>query len=397
METKLGIVQENTSIARDGSFKVCFDLQSPDWRSAEAEEVRYVSPYGSSHAALVAIPLPGSLVLCGYSQTKTDAGTLFKGYFYLGSVMGAIPGINALVPLPQDEPATNTSQEYVPKTKPGVHGPPVPDGFVAFSKNTSFWPDRFQDMYDAKGAVPEQVGLSNIRGDDVMISNRSRPDTAAAPYQDHRVIIESGNGKAVKCVDSPIVDGIVMCNEHKGKDYFIFSSGNSKLSGFSSGEWFMRTHGPVNMYTSHNNMHFWVEEGLNLQLENLAGGHCGRTHQGLPPLQKVTTNENGPNSRIYDFGNETWGCVEIRSLHNNVIIEALEPDSVIRIVAPGNQTKVIVNTGGTVDIIADKKITLRSGTEVEITAPEIDINGTKNVFIDGARIDLNLPHRAPQP
>ena len=47
-------------------------------------------------------------------------------------------------------------------------------------------------------------------------------------------------------------------------------------------------------------------------------------------------------------------------------------------------------------IIAEKKITLRSGKEIEITAPEIDINGSNNVYIDGGRIDLNLPHDAPE-
>ena len=165
------------------------------------------------------------------------------------------------------------------------------------------------------------------------------------------------------------------------------------------------------MFTHQNSIHHWVEDGLNFKLENLAGGGYGYDkfyasspfgHRGpevpgtIPSLQSVATGEAGPSTRLGNYGNETWGCVEIRSEHNNVIIEALAEDSVIRVVAPGGQSKTIIETGGTVDIIADKKITLRSGTEVEITAPEIDINGTNNVYIDGGRIDLNLPHPAPE-
>ena len=54
---------------------------------------------------------------------------------------------------------------------------------------------------------------------------------------------------------------------------------------------------------------------------------------------------------------------------------------------------MIVDSGGTVDIVAQNKITLQSDTEVEINAPIVDINGSDTVFIDGGpNILLNKPH-----
>ena len=152
--------------------------------------------------------------------------------------------------------------------------------------------------------------------------------------KDFRIQMESGSGKVIKCVDTPEVDGIVITNEHGAKDYIILSTGDSDSSPFSEGEYHVRTHGPINQYTTENNMRLWVQDGLNLQIENLTKtGDLGYTKNGQSPNVKATTNEGGPSTRINDFGNETWGCVEVRSLHNNVIVEALAEDSVIRIVA----------------------------------------------------------------
>jgi len=71
---------------------------------------------------------------------------------------------------------------------------------------------------------------------------------------------------------------------------------------------------------------------------------------------------------------------------------------VIHIHAPGVLSKVIIDTGGSVDIVADGKITLQSKTEVEINAPRIDINAGEvngmepgNVYIDGDEVRINDP------
>ena len=132
------------------------------------------------------------------------------------------------------------------------------------------------------------------------------------------------------------------------------------------------------------------------RLAKTATGEFGYSKGGQAPNTKISTDSGPASSRIKNIGNETWGCVEIRSANNNVVIEALADDSVIRLVAPGSQTKIIVETGGTIDLVAAKKITIQSGEEVEINAPLVDINGSQSVFIDGGQINLNLPDSPPQ-
>ena len=234
----------------------------------------------------------------------------------------------------------------------------------------------------------------------------------------------SRSGKRIQAVDTPIVNGIVMANEHRGKDFFIWSSGGSDESPFSAGEYHMRTHGPVNLYTLHNRFHIWVEDGLNIDIENKSTPRCtygpgldwGPDGQdfvgpfnggaGLPLV--IDPGEGGPldypTNRQGEFGNETTGCIKFISHYNNISASALATDSVIHVHAPGARAKVIVETGGTVDIVADKKITLQSNTEVEINAPIVDINavtattitaplvdidGSDEVDIDGSIINLN--------
>ena len=312
------------------------------------------------------------------------------------------------------------------KDKEGLAGPPIPEGSAArpandlwdqmfgegkgpnTPENWSHWPSRFQRMYDAKGVVPEQYGLETLRGDAWMISNRYKGNKGQRPYQDHRVGFHSGSGKRLELVDSPVVDGIVMTNEHRGKDFFIWSTGLSKQSPFSAGEYHMRTHGPVNLYTLLNRFHIWIEDGLNIEIENkstsksaygsdLQTNPDGRLSGGVPANGLGDPGNGGYfTSRAGKFGNETTGCIQLLSHHNNISLSAMEVDSVIHIHAPGPHSKVIVETGGTVDIIADRKITIQSSEEVEINAPLVDINGYNNVFIDGERIDLNLPHPDPE-
>ena len=46
------------------------------------------------------MPTPGTLVLCAYAENTWGAksGKVDKGYFYLGAVMGNIPGLNNRIP-----------------------------------------------------------------------------------------------------------------------------------------------------------------------------------------------------------------------------------------------------------------------------------------------------------
>jgi hypothetical protein len=397
---KIGTVISNDDLSRSGQFKVAFDTQTG--KNPKGEWVRYVSPYGNNKAAFVAIPLPGSVVICAEMSIPGKSGDMYKGYFYLGSIMGVIPGLNARVDFDPEEQLPPPSKEYVEKTEVGTHGPPRPYGAAAFVKKeeNSPWPPRFRDLYDGKALVPEKIGLHGLREDTLMITNRYRSNKAKDPFQQHETVLRSGSGKKLALVDSPIVDGLVYSNEHKGKNFFIWSTGNSKMSPFAAGEVHLRTHGPINTYTLESNIHTWVEEGRNIEVENRATGMYSPTgdRSANPALSAGEGEVNGGYiaGRQGVYGNEDYGCVKIWSHHNNICVSALADDSVVHIDTPGPNSKVIIDCAGTVDIYAKKKITIQSDQEVEITAPVVDINGSDTVWIDGGpNVRLNDPHPAP--
>ena len=51
--------------------------------------------------------------------------------------------------------------------------------------------------------------------------------------------------------------------------------------------------------------------------------------------------------------------------------------------------KVIVESGGTVDIVAQGKVTLQSNTQVEINSPLVTINGSTDVDINGGVVHID--------
>ena len=394
MNIKVGVVTANSDVTKSGIMKVGFNLQNLG--TTQSEDVRYVTPYGNDKAAFMAIPEPGSTVLVAYSDAPLNSGEFTSGYYYLGSVMGANSTVNRLLGVSPGEgtkklkkgeslvvnPPTDTNQ------KPGTYGPPTAETDLAIPlENTGHFPEAFKDLYTAKGITPEQIGLIGHRSDGLIISNRARAnDSDAGPLQDDATELKSGSGKRLGLVDSPIVDGLVYTNEHKAKNYFIWSSGNK--GNFSKGEVFLRTHGPINMYTAESGIHAWVQDGKNIEIENKSKG------QMSPVANRNgnrTTNEEAgsPSSRIDDIGSEDYGCVKVWSHNNNIAVSALAENSVIHIDASGEFTKVIVRTGGTVDIVANKKITLTSETEVELNAPVVQLNGSNEVELNGPLVQLN--------
>ena len=287
--------------------------------------------------------------------------------------------------------------------EPGTHGPPTQPGeYPRPKEGPSPFPDMFKGMYDAKGMTPEMIGLTGDRADSFLIHNRSRGNKGVQPFQDYVSEIRSGSGKAVRCVDSPIVDGIVTANEHKGKDYIIFSS--SKRGPFSSGELHTRTHGPINTYTLESDIHTWVQDGKNIRIENMSTGL--NSPLGDRNGKRTTNVETGsPLSRVGDMntwtsdqpdtsgwiGNEDYGCVKLWSHHNNLSLVSDANNAVIHIDASGTNSKIVVRTGGTVDIVALKKVTLTSDELVELNAPTIAVNGEAVTLNGSEKVELLSP------
>jgi hypothetical protein len=415
MKFKVGTVKSKADITRTGLFKVNFGTTEEG--KEINEPVRYVSPYGNNKEGFIALPPVGAQVLVVEAEEVSKKGDVLRGFYYLGSVMGAITGMNQASPLTPTEADNQTPDtSYVDKSSPGQHGPPLATSSVAQIKpeETGWLPERFKDMYDGKGIIPEAMGFANHRADTFKIADRyNNTSKASNPFQDYTIGIESGNGKSIQAVDSPIIDGIVMKNEHRGKDFFIWSSGMSKESTFSQGEWYMRTHGPVNMHSLFNRMHLWIDDGLNIEIENQStpGKSYGPgENAGPPPFAGGMSVQSGLGSpyegtRQAQFGNESTGCVQIESRWNNISAKALGDDSVIYVYAPEPNSKVIVETGGTVDISAEKKVTLQSKEAVEIIGEtvrissnsDMDVNARNNIYIDGAQVRMNDTGSTPPP
>ena len=424
LELKMGTVKDITDPTNTGKISVDIGIGTGEnlvW-------AHYVSPYGSPQAAMVAIPPVGAQVLLLRDKTPTATPAAPGGYYYLGSVLDGgnmmqsygLP-LSELLSEEDEAPAS-----YTPSNKPGMNGPlgttTIPDPATGLpatpvtprikkgplsSKTFGQWPLELKDLYEGRSVVPMQMGMTTEWGDSFVFSNRNTSNEdfqpGTAPFQDHRIALRSGRGKNLALVDSPIVNGLVYSNESQGDDYFIWSSGSNEGSPFSTGEYHMRTRGPVNLYTLWSSFNIWVEEGYNINLTNKSVGSNafntktsprnsdGRVDSGgeISSGKGDPSQAGGGNARISNKGNETTGCINIRSWHNNVNVQAYNNDSVIYVNTPGPHSRVIVDSGGTVDINAQGKVTIQSQTEVEINAPLVDINSTGNVTIDGSQVRLN--------
>ena len=420
LELKQGTVKDTTDPTNSGRFSVDIGLVDPVW-------VHYVSPYGNSQAAMVALPPVGSIVLLLREKNVTNVPASPAGYYYLGSVLDGATANSPYPGFPSEEENLETvmSEGYTPSDQPGLNSPlgvdTNPDPATGLpptpvtprlkkgplsAKSFGMWPTGLKNLYSGRAVVPMQMGMTTEWGDSLIFSNRNTSNTeqepGTLPFQDHRISLQTGKGKNLRLVDSPTVNGLVYSNESKGLDYFMWSSGSNPNSPFSRGEYHMRTRGPVNLYTLWSSFNIWVQEGRNINITNKSANSKaspdfgprnsdGRVDaEGNPSSGKGDPSQAaGGNARIANRGNETTGCINIRSLHNNVNVQAYNNDSVIYVNTPGPNSRVIVDSGGTVDINAKGKVTIQSQTEVEINAPLVDINSEGKVTIDGSEVRLN--------
>ena len=418
IQLRSGIVVDTADTTNTGIFYALFDaVNSP-------QPVKYVSPYSSPTGGLVFIPPVKSRILAFYNDDSTEESSMV-GYYYVGSLLGPQPGQNYGVPTNLDKIEKPENPSYTPSDKLGFNSPvtlsPIStiapallETFYA-QKSAGVLPLPFKGLYEARGMIPQQAGMATESGDALLFSNRKNDVSMSEnPFQDYRVSLRSGKGKKLELVDSPIVNGLTYSNENTGLDFLVWCSKGNVNSPFSKGEFHMRTHGPVNLYTLWSSFHIWVQNGKNIDIENKSGDTLafntgkfprksdGRTDSKGNPMSGLGDPGDGAYSKTRkgNFGNRSTGCVNITSHRNDVVVKALNPDSIIHVSAPGVHSKVIIETGGSVDIVAKGKITLQSETEVEINAPVVDINGAnkddKNkpsgeITLDGGTIKMNDP------
>jgi len=237
--------------------------------------------------------------------------------------------------------------------------------------------------------------------------------------------LQSGDGKNIELDATPTTDQIRISNgghEKDGGEDYVFLAGKQNGEGAQSttvqaGEFRVNSQGPTNIVSRESGVEV-RSQGLNIDIINTATGDMAPNKEGrrlteagggdavwphdadsdrlyrqstFPDLPAASEYDNHPDpagkppgsgSNPLDKGSETWGCINIISEKNNISLEALAPDSVIHINAPHTDSKIVVTTAGTVDIIAKQKISITSDEKIELNAPYVDINSSERVDID---------------
>jgi len=422
MKVYRGIVASNMDLNRRGTV----------WATVpelhETVPVEYMSPLMNMDAGFFAPPTPGSEILILYLETT---GGKEGGYYYLGSLSSRRFMSDFI------ESSIFEGEDWISDIggakKVSLPGPARPEG----SSSVRFpnLPPDFQNAY-ANEVTPSKMGmLDKGRSGIVMINQKKGGDGA---WFNVTTRLQSGTGKKIELFDTPELDHILIttgkdennvedCVKLVGAQNSVGAEGNI----LESGEFNVTSRGPTKILSKGNGIELRTgDAGLNIDIINnsdgflapspnarrmtgLGGGDAelrlsdeieedwqgqqitvptiegdalrdkwkiplplastfsaGQTH---PDLAKTLPEGFNP----LDKANEDWGCVNIKSKWNNINLETEAVDGVIHINAPGPLTKVVVTTGGTVDIIATGKISLTSDTKIELNAPHVDINTPK--------------------
>jgi hypothetical protein len=208
--------------------------------------------------------------------------------------------------------------------------------------------------------------------------------------------LKTGSGKYLKFSDSPAANMIEMCPDKQQINTLVFAGSQTGPRAdkhtFQNGEFRLNTLGPVNLESRQSSMSFVVDDGYNIDITNnstdwLAWGNhsLNKTKRGgsHPTHSAVNGTYLHPGAGTptgagdaTDLGGTQTGCVNLTSKHNNITINALAEDSVVYINTPGQESKVTIISGGSVDIIAEGPLSLGSREIVAINAPVVDINGS---------------------
>ena len=202
-------VNDTVNFVADGSFYVTtHENNSPI-------KVQYVSPYLNGVGGFVAIPDKGSRVLI--CQPDND-----EFWYYLGST----PNF-------------------------GFSG--KSEGAV---KNSTILPDPL--MYDARN-LPQRYIFTSPKGNSLILSDSYNPD-----YFNVKAELRSAAGKALKLIDSPLVDCVILENEH-GDKIKITSKANGSNSPRAVE---IECKGDINLVTREGSMNLRIVDGKELNIIN---------------------------------------------------------------------------------------------------------------------------------
>lgn len=354
MKVFLGVVENTVDITRKGTILCTLE------GGRGAVEVTYVSPFVRDGAGFFAVPYSGSKVLVASFDSGDNNKIKNSKYYLLGCVNDST----------QKSSLITSQKEMEDIAKNSVVDPLFNNRHLV------------EDIYATKGGISEMLTLISHSGNALLLKDRTRSAVGGSPpVQDIGIVTRSSTGKHVSLCDSPQIDAAFISNAHA--DALIFSHDGGKISDptgaaatYAPHELQVHTLGPINLNSIESGIDLVVYKGKNIELENGASGL-------IREFPETPTNSHwGGTFNAADTGNEDYGCIKLQSKHRNIILLAEGETSVIRVVAPGSGTKVIVSTGGSVNVTAQKEINVNSATEINITAPIIRINGSTGVWIN---------------
>ena len=370
--------------------------------------VTYVSPFSNLEAGMIALPPVNSEILV-YSLDEDIDGGLYNGGCPVGASTFLQVDKSNVDPDDPRKVQSNTQSEEVKQSSRG-----------RTSDSPPHVPEQAETAMDGKKYVPEKIVVQDTGGNALVLANQSDP-TPGSGFQNTYTKLRSGKGKQITLNDSPKQSSIrfEVDSSDDVKNYLYFAGKQPEddhSTTMIEGEMKLETQGPVNFITKKSNVEVRVVDGRNINIKNTATGTMSSESSGrrlvgvgggdpypiLPDGEEVEgvnsdlpypsdyglgqshIDENPPGlgGNPLDKGYEDWGCVNITSEYNNINLEAFGDDSVIHINAPGENTKIVVTTAGTVDILAKQKISLTSDEKIELNAPYVDINSTERVDID---------------
>jgi len=419
MKVYRGIVEDNMDLNRRGT--VTAHIPELD----EVVSVEYMSPLMNMDAGFFAPPTPASEILILYLET---AGGKEGGYYYLGS-LSSRRFLSDFI-----ESSIFEGEDWISDIgggkKVSLPGPARPEG--SSSVRFPSLPPEFHNAY-ANEVTPSKMGMVSKSSGGIVMTDQKRGGDSDA-WMNIRTRLQSGR-KRIDLIDTPAQDQIIIStgkDQNQIEDRIVLAGRQdgegAEASTLQSGEFRVESRGPSKIISKRNGIELKTgAAGLNINIVNnsdgflaskpdarrmtgLGGGDAelrlsdeieedwqgqqitvptiegdalrdkwkiplplastfsaGQTH---PDLAKTLPEGFNP----LDKANEDWGCVNIKSKWNNINLETEAVDGVIHINAPGPLTKVVVTTGGTVDIIATGKISLTSNTKIELNAPHVDIN-----------------------
>lgn len=261
-----------------------------------------------------------------------------------------------------------------------------------------------EEIYESTKVLPQIMFFNSHSGNGLFIRDRGRADDdTSIPWQDSNIELKSSTNKFVQLVDSPQLDYVRITNGHPS-DEITFTHDvpdDNPPHTRSAHELNMRTQGRIALNSTDSEINLFIaQNGSNIVLDNHADGFW---REGIfhippgninaltildPPIETLSYVWDGTLSAS-QVGDESYGCIILETFDKNITLNASGDGSVIRIVAPGANTKIIIDTGGSVNVRAKKDIILSSDTEVSINAPTVRIQSDNTYIVGTESVRIN--------